>query len=122
MSMISRDETCRHQSGGRGFELGKGRIRQAAEIDDISAVPPVKGRALEDRFHGEARRLDDLGANPHVLSREVGWRALAPEELGEILKILRPPLHRSAVVAGQGVEIAAKATGQQHPIGLDGGG
>ena len=115
-------KTCRHQSGGRGFEMGKGCIRQAAEVDDIGAVPPVKGRALEDCFHGEARRLDDLGENPHVLPREVGWRALAPEELGEILKILRPTLYGSAVVAGQGLEIAAKAPGQQHPIGLDGGG
>ena len=59
------------------------------------------------------RRVDDLGENAHVVTRQIGRRAAAAEIGRQIVQFVRPALERHAEAAERRVEIGAAAAGQR---------
>ena len=99
--------------------MREGRIRQAAEIDDIGAGVLHRLGALQDLFDGERRRIGDLAEDAHVVPREV-VRAPAKAEIGrKIDKFVGAAFDRNAEFGAQSREIRAAAARQDDTIGLD---
>ena len=99
--------------------MRKRRVGQAAEIDHVGAALHIVLRALDDRFDGQRRGIDDLGEDLDVVFGHVGGLARAAEKERDVLELVGAAQERHAEALAQAVEIGAAAAGQHDLVGLD---
>ena len=103
----------------RLFQMREGRIRQAAEIDDIGAFAHIILGALDDRIDGHGRGIDDLGKDLDIVFGHVRSLAGAAEKAGDVLQLVGAAHEGHAEALAQAVEIGAAAAGQHDLVRLD---
>ena len=97
-------------------QVREGRLRKAAEVDDVGAAGGELAGADLDARDGKLRRLHDLGEDQGVVARQVAGRRALAEELRQVYQLLRAAHHRHAEARAERLEIAAAAAGHQDAV------
>ncbi len=99
--------------------MWKGRVGQAADVDDVGPAPDIRVGAPHDLRDRQCGCLDDLGEDADVVAAHILGFTRAAEEIGNVLELVRPALEGHAEILTQTPQIGAAAAGKQDLVGLD---
>ncbi len=102
----------------RFFQMRKGRVGQAAEVDDVGAFPAIVLRALDDRLDRQRRGIDDLGEDLDIVFGHVDGLGGAAEKLRNVFQLIRPAHKGYAEFLAQAFKIGTAPPGQHDAIRL----
>ena len=95
--------------------MGKWRIRQTANVDDVGAGRSHCRRTRDNRVHVECRRIDDFGEDPDVVAGQIDAAAVPSEKSRQILHFIGAANERDAKFRREPFEVGATATRAPSP-------
>ena len=100
----------------RLFQVRERRIRQAADVDYISAVTVIPCRTGKDFVHADLRGFHYLGKNAHAVVVQAGRCCLPAEKNGQVLDVHGAPLHRYAQRLAQRLQVTLAQSRDDDPV------